>query len=64
MNIARFCAVALCVLAFTPLVIPAKVPEPWLLDMPRTLWAGLAISLALVILTFITAALHGDQEDS
>lgn len=48
-------AALVSLLAFTPLVIPSGVTEPWLLGMPRTLWTGILITIALVFLTFLAA---------
>lgn len=46
-------AALLSALALSPLVIPTGVAEPWVLGMPRTLWAGILITGALVFLTFL-----------
>ncbi|MCY3986101.1 MAG: hypothetical protein OXF23_03540 [Candidatus Dadabacteria bacterium] len=40
----------LSVVSFTPLVIPYGVVEPYFLGLPRTLWAGLGISLCIYVL--------------
>ena len=48
-----FFAVAVSILSalsFTPLVIPYGVAEPYFLGLPRTLWAGLGISLCIYVL--------------
>lgn len=58
-------AVAISVLAavsFTPLVIPYGVTEPYFLGLPRTLWAGLGISLSiyfLLVLAMLTSSGKG-----
>ena len=57
-----FFAVAVSILSalsFTPLVIPYGVTEPYFLGLPRTLWAGLGISLSiyvLLVLAMLTAS--------
>ena len=50
-----FCSILLSIVAFTPLVIPSEVSEPFVLGMPRTLWAGLLVSLGLMIITIVGA---------
>ena len=49
------CSILLSFVAFTPLVIPSKAAEPFVLGMPRTLWAGLLVSLGLMIITIVGA---------
>jgi hypothetical protein len=41
--------------AFSPLVIPNNETGPWLFGMPRTLWMGIGISLALLVVVLISA---------
>lgn len=48
---------ALCVVTFTPLVIPTGEVQPFILGLPRTLWLGIAVSVLLTGLTAATAAL-------
>lgn len=45
-------AFTLSVLTFTPLVIPSGVHTPAVLGIPYTLWIGILITAALVLLTF------------
>lgn len=51
----------LAVLSFTPLVIPYGVTEPYFLGLPRTLWAGLGISLSIYVLLVLAMLMSGDQ---
>lgn len=54
----RFCCAGFFLLsaaAFTPLVIPKDVDTPYLFGMPRTLWAGISISIGLVIVITIAS---------
>lgn len=46
-------AILLSIVTFTPLVIPHGTYEPWFLGMPRTLWMGILITIALVFITFL-----------
>jgi hypothetical protein len=57
--------VILCILPFTPLVIPPGVSDPEFLGMPRALWAGFLIYIAIVAVTFIGAVVHPEagQDD-
>ena len=52
--------VLLCVVAFSPLIIPTGVSEPELWGIPRTLWAGMLVYVLMVILTFIGTRVHPD----
>ena len=59
-----FFGVAVSILAavsFTPLVIPYGVAEPYFLGLPRTLWAGLGISLSIYVLLVLAMLMSGDQ---
>lgn len=59
-----FFGVAVSVLSavsFTPLVIPYGVTEPYFLGLPRTLWAGLGISLCIYVLLVLAMLTSGDQ---
>jgi len=63
----RLCCLAVAVLSvvtFTPLVIPAGRYEPMLGGVPLTLWAGIGVAVALVVLTFIGTRVHPDDESS
>ena len=54
----RICVIggaSLCAIAFSPLVLAPSNAEPFFLGMPRTLWAGMLISLGLLIFTVIGA---------
>ncbi len=54
----------LCVLSFTPLVIPPNVADPSLLGVPRTLWAGILIYGVIVVETFIATLVHPEAGDT
>lgn len=57
-NVWKFCCICsilLSIVAFTPLVIPSQVVKPFVFGMPRTLWAGLLISLGLMVITIVGA---------
>ena len=51
-------AILLAVLTLTPLVIPQGEMAPLLGGVPRTLWAGILIAIAFVVLTFIGSRVH------
>jgi hypothetical protein len=44
--------IVLSVLTFTPLVIPSGTYHPMVLGVPYTLWVGILITGALVLLTY------------
>ncbi len=52
----------LIAVTFSPLVIPSGVATPWVLGMPRTLWAGILISVLLAVLTLFAAQSIKDEE--
>ena len=51
-------AVLLSALALTPFVIPAGEPGPMLGGIPRTLWTGFLVTVALVALTLVGSLVH------
>lgn len=53
----------LVVLTFTPLIIPAKVYQPMLLDLPYTLWTGIILAILMVVLTYIGTRVHPGRND-
>ncbi len=56
-------AVVLCIITFTPLVIPQGIYKPELFGIPYTLWTGFLITVALVVLTYLgTKVYHHDEE--
>ena len=52
--------VALSILSFTPLVIPPGITEPLFGNLPRTLWTGILIAFAMLILTLVGVFVHPD----
>ena len=60
----RACCVGmiiLSVLSFTPLVIPPGKIDPTCYGIPLTLWAGLLIAMAMIVLTIIATLVHPDR---
>ena len=51
-------AFLLCVLTFTPVIIPKGIYQPLLLGFPYTFWTGILIAAGLVTLTCIGAQVH------
>ena len=43
--------------------IPSSVSTPTLWGLPRTLWLGLLIYLAIVAVTFVATRVHPDIDD-
>ena len=57
----RICIVAvisLAALGLSPVVIPQGVYQPGFLGMPYSLWAGILVTLGLVIMTYIGSKVH------
>ncbi len=56
-------AIVLCLLTFTPLVIPKGVHQPELFGVPYSLWTSYLITIALVILTYFGTKVHRTDEE-
>lgn len=56
-------AIVLCIISFTPLVIPQGVSKPELLGIPYSLWTSYLITIALVMLTFLGTRVHRTDEE-
>lgn len=56
-------ALILCILSFTPLVMPGHRYKPMLLHLPYTLWTGILASVLLVLLTWLSARMHPGREE-
>ena len=52
--------VVLSLLSFTSLVIPPGITEPMFGNLPRTLWSGILIAFAILILTLVGVLVHPD----
>lgn len=48
----------LAIASFTPLVIPTGRVDPMLAGLPLTLWAGILVAAAMVLLTLIGTWVH------
>ena len=62
----RICIVAvifLTALGLSPAVIPPGVYKPGLLGMPYSLWAGILVTLCLVLMTLIGSRVHPGAND-
>lgn len=55
--------IALCILSFTPLVIPAGENGPFLLGMPRTLWLGIVVYGLMVLITYVATRVHPEANE-
>jgi hypothetical protein len=62
-RILRTLAIALTLLAFTPLIIPQGKYRPELLGIPFSLWTTYLITIALVILTYFGTKVHRTDEE-
>ncbi len=56
-------AILLCIISFTPLIIPSGTYKPMLFGIPYSLWSSFLITVALVVLTFIGTKVHPDMKD-
>jgi hypothetical protein len=62
-RILRILAVGLCLLTFTPFVIPKGVYTPELFGIPYSLWTSFLITVALVFLTYLGTKVHNTDEE-
>jgi len=62
-RILRTLAIILCLLVFTPLVIPAGVHLPELFGIPYSLWTSFLITVALVFLTYLGTKVHRSNDE-
>jgi hypothetical protein len=64
-RILRMIAIVLCLLTFTPLVIPKNAYKPELFGVPYSLWTSYLITIALVVLTYLGTKVHrsADEEE-
>jgi hypothetical protein len=56
-------AIVLCLLVFTPFVIPQGVYKPELFGVPYSLWTSFLITVALVVLTYFGTKVHRTDEE-
>lgn len=63
-NLCVAAVLLIIVIAFSPLVIdPGKI-RPFLFGLPYTLWMGIILTIALVVITLIGGnAITNDEED-
>ena len=62
-RILRTVAILLCILTFTPFVIPKGVHTPELLGVPYSLWTSFLITVTLVFLTYLGTKVHRSEEE-
>lgn len=56
-------AIILMVLAFSPVLIPSGEYEPKVLGMPYTLWSGILLCIAMVIITYVATLVHPERRE-
>ena len=62
-RILRTAAIVLCLLVFTPLVIPEGVCKPELFGIPYSLWTSFIITVVLVFLTYLGTKVHRSNDE-
>ncbi|UCH63430.1 MAG: hypothetical protein JSU77_02965 [Fidelibacterota bacterium] len=55
-------AALLCVLTFTPVVIPSGHFTPFVAGMPRTIWTGILVYIGLVLLTLAANIVYKERD--
>ncbi len=58
-----FGVVLFSILSFSPLIIPSNNFKPMISGIPRTLWAGMLVYIAIVFLTYIGTRVYPDNDD-
>ena len=62
-RILRTIAIVLCLLVFTPLVIPQGIHKPELFGIPYSLWTSFIITVVLVFITYLGTKVHRSNEE-
>ena len=62
-KICCFAAVILCIITYTPLIIPQGVSKPMLGGVPYSLWTSFIITVLLVVITFIGTRVHPGMQN-
>jgi len=57
-RILRTLVIILCLLTFSPLIIPVGVFKPELFGIPYSLWTSFLITVLLVLLTYLGTRMH------
>lgn len=55
-------AILAAVLTFTPLVTPAHIYRPMVGGIPYTLWTGILMTIAFVVLTYLATRVYPVEE--
>jgi len=55
--------IIISLLVFTPLVTPANTYKPMWMGIPYTLWLGILLTIALVVLTYLGSSVHPGKND-
>lgn len=55
--------IVICILGFTPLVIPYGRYQPMFLGIPYTLWVGILINILFVLLIIFGSKVHPGGKD-
>lgn len=65
-RILRTIVIILCLLTFSPIIIPDGVFKPELLGVPYSLWTSFLITVILVFLTYLGTKMHFgiDEEEA
>lgn len=54
-------AMLLCIVTFSPLVIPPNEAKPYLLGIPYTMWMGFLVSVLFVILAYLVSTINNKE---
>jgi len=54
-------AFLLCIVTFSPLVIPQNETGPFLIGIPYTMWMGFVISVLFVVLAFLVSIVNKEE---
>ncbi len=62
-RILRTLTIILCLITFTPLIIPKGIFKPELFGIPYSLWTSFLITIALVFITYLGTKVHRGTEE-
>lgn len=64
LRILDFLAILLCILTFSPIVIPANETSPYLLGIPYSMWMGFLVSVLFVVLAYLVSIVNKEEKNA
>lgn len=54
-------AILLCIITFSPLVIPKNEANPYLFGIPYTMWMGFLVSVLFIVLAYMVSIINKEE---